>query len=59
MVIDISMKVPIYDQVSGKPYNVTKVRGPLISFLKGLLTSEEHEPKTKASSGQQIWIVIQ
>lgn len=59
MVVDISMKVPIYDQLTGKPYNVTKVRGPLISFLKKLLASEQHEPKTKTSSGQQIWIVIQ
>lgn len=59
MVIDISMKVPIYDQITGKPYNVTKVRGPLISFLKRILVSQEHEPKTKTSSGQQVWIVIQ
>lgn len=59
MVIEISMKVPLYDQLTGKPYNVTKVRGPLITFLKGLLASSQHEPKTKTSSGQQIWIVIQ
>lgn len=59
LVIDISMKVPIYDQITGKPYAINKVRTPLIKFLKDLLASEEHTPKTKLSSGQQIWIVIE
>lgn len=59
MVIDISMKVPIYDQITGRPYAINKVRTPLVNFLKSLLTSKEHKPKTKASSGQQIWIVIE
>lgn len=59
MVIDISMKVPIYDQITGKPYAINKVRTPLINFLKSLLASKDHKPKTKASSGQQIWIVIE
>ena len=59
MVIDISMKVPIYDQITGKPYAINKIRTPLIKFLKSLLTSEDHNPKTKFSSGQQIWIVIE
>lgn len=59
MVIDISMKVPIYDQITGKPYAINKIRTPLVKFLKSLLTSEEHTPKTKFSSGQQIWLVIE
>lgn len=58
-IIDISMKVPIYDQITGKPYAINKIRTPLINFLKSLLTSQNHTAKTKQSSGQQISIIIE
>ena len=61
-VIDISMKVPIYDQLTGKPYAVNKIRNPLIKFLKSILETPDqptHTPSTKLSSNQQIWIVIE
>lgn len=59
LVIDVSMKVPLYDQVTDKPYNIGKIRGPLTTYLNNLIASTGHSVKTKSSSGQQIWLVIQ
>lgn len=51
-VIDISMKVPLYDQITNKPYAINKLRAPLIKLLNSLIP--DYKVQTTKNTGQQI-----
>lgn len=58
-VLDISMQVPLYDQTTGQPYNISRVRGTLQKHLKGLVEPSGHDAKAKANIGQKVIIAIE
>lgn len=54
--IDLSIKVPLYDQITGEPYQITDIQDPLLDMLYQIVTDASVEPIQ--SSGQQITIMI-
>lgn len=56
-IIDLSIKVPLYDQTTGEPYQITDIQDPLLDMLYQVVGTDASVEMIQ-SSGQQITIMI-
>lgn len=58
MIFKGNMKMPLYDQKTGKPYATSRITGPFVQYLRKLVAPFQYTVDPAKTTNQQIWFVI-